>query len=79
MNIAEFKAAVKADREALKNNQLPAGMFACTDCGTPLQEAFTGNRELADGSHVCSDCYFEAFGRELDAHPIAALRLRQFR
>jgi hypothetical protein len=79
MNVAEFEAKVKANREALKQGKTFPGMFACADCGTPLQEEITGNRELSDGSHVCSDCYFDALGNEIEKHPIAALKIRHFK
>ena len=41
----------------------------CVKCGTALQETVTGNREIA-GGHVCSDCYFNLWGEELDKFPI---------
>ena len=49
------------------------GAQRCAECNTPLQETLTGNRKTAKG-HVCSKCYFEAFGDELDSHPIVMPR-----
>lgn len=75
MDYQTFLAAVAADQKAIAQGRPPAGMVTCVACDTPLQEAITGNRELGDGTHMCSDCYFEALGKELDAHPISALRV----
>lgn len=72
---AQFREAVARDRAALSQGQAPQGMFKCVECGIPLQETVTGNRPCADGKHMCSDCYFDAFGHELDAHPISTLRV----
>lgn len=74
MSPAEFRKALAHDVDALKGGQAPAGVFACADCKVPLQETVTGNRPCTDGRHLCSDCYFDGFGHELDAHPIAAFR-----
>jgi hypothetical protein len=46
---------------------------ACSVCGVKLHESKTGMRRIA-GRCVCSDCYFNAFGDELDAHPIGIPR-----
>ncbi|MDD4979485.1 MAG: hypothetical protein PHI29_12740 [Gallionella sp.] len=45
------------------------GAHHCVTCGTPLQETITGCRHTSDG-YMCSDCYFEAIGKELDKAPI---------
>jgi hypothetical protein len=73
LNLTEFLSAVEKDRKALIENKAPAGVATCKCCGIPLQESVTGNRPGAK----CSDCYFEEFGRELDAHPIALLRVNR--
>ncbi|WP_166145859.1 hypothetical protein [Methylosinus sp. RM1] len=81
LTIAQFKAAVAADRELLTRinkgetaEGQTAGLETCVSCGIPLQESITGNRHCAEG-FVCSDCYFDDFGEELDRHPIATLRV----
>jgi hypothetical protein len=74
MNYATFLAAVAADEAKIANGQTPNGMASCAQCNTPLQEAITGNRQLGDDTHVCSDCYFEKMSLHLDSHPIRALR-----
>ncbi|MGU3452420.1 hypothetical protein [Methylobacterium sp. 391_Methyba4] len=71
----QFRDAVARDQMALLNGTAPQGVFACSDCGIPLQETVTGNRPCGDGKHLCSDCFYEEFGREIDAHPIATLRV----
>lgn len=81
LNFKEFLAAVEADASALKDaaalkdGSAPPGVTICADCNIPLQESVTGHRERGDGSHVCSDCYFEAFGDELDRHPVRGARI----
>lgn len=71
----EFRKAVAADQDALRLGKAPEGVFSCSDCGIPLQETVTGNRPCGHGQHLCSDCFYDAVGRELDAHPIATLRV----
>ena len=68
LNFAEFKAALAEDKARLDGRKPVRGMLSCTDCDTPLQESVTGSRSVDDGQ-LCSDCYFERFGRELDGHP----------
>ena len=41
----------------------------CTKCKVPLQETITGCRKVNNG-YMCSDCYFEEMGNEIEAHPI---------
>ncbi|WP_216332550.1 hypothetical protein [Rhizobium sp. X9] len=79
MNYATFLKAVAADEAKIAAGITPFGMTACEECKTPLQEAITGNRELSDGTHVCSDCYFEKMSEHLDNHPIRALRVSRGR
>lgn len=77
LSFAEFKAALAKDQARLDSRQPVQGILSCTDCETPLQESVTGSRSVDDG-HLCSDCYFERFGRELDEHPVMMPRaLRQ--
>lgn len=70
LTLQQFFAAVDADLAALATGQAPDGVFKCDGCGIPLQETLTGHLPCADGAHLCSDCYFEKLGEELDAHPI---------
>ncbi len=41
----------------------------CLECGQTLHESTTGCRPV-EGGCVCSDCYFKAFSKELDQHPV---------
>lgn len=75
MNAQEFLIALAADGEAIMQRNAPVGVTACACCGIPLQESLTGNRTYADGSHVCSDCYFDDLGDEIETTPIGALRV----
>lgn len=65
----EFVKGLDEKLSKLKNGEQISGMTACKVCSIPLQETVTGCR-IINGDHVCSDCYFDAFGDELDAHPI---------
>lgn len=56
-----------AERVARKKNL--ASAQRCAECSVALQETVTGCRPSEKGL-VCSDCYFDAFGAELDEHPI---------
>jgi hypothetical protein len=56
-----------AERVSRKQNLASAQRCAC--CNVALQETVTGCRPSEKGL-VCSDCYFDAFGVELDNHPI---------
>jgi len=58
---------------AARRTELP-GAQRCVLCSVQLQETVTGNRKTDEG-HVCSDCYFQAFGDELDHHPIFMPRI----
>ncbi|WP_374346557.1 hypothetical protein [Phenylobacterium sp.] len=73
LSFAEFKAALQADEAALAARQTVTGILACVACEEPLQESVTGSRHTHKG-YMCSDCYFEELGRELDAHPIMTPR-----
>ncbi|MCW2244920.1 hypothetical protein M2352_000511 [Azospirillum fermentarium] len=74
MNILQFREALAKDQKALNDKQPTPGVKGCGTCGVPLQESITGCRKCGD-KYVCSDCYFEAFGEVLEAHPIGAFRV----
>jgi hypothetical protein len=44
----------------------------CCSCEAVLQETITGKHKLGDGSIVCSDCYYEALGLEIEERPITS-------
>lgn len=69
LTYAEFHEIVQSDRNKIRRREVPEGVVGCADCGIPLMEAVTGNRRLGDGRHVCSDCYFERWGQEIDERP----------
>jgi hypothetical protein len=77
LTVREFRDILKSDQQKLSNRMLPAGTVACGCCGVPLQESITGNRPLADGTHRCSDCYFDELGAAIDAQPIFMPRARR--
>ena len=58
-----FREAMKARRADFLNAP------RCAECNKPLQETITGNRKIYKG-YVCSDCYFDLLGKEIDEHPI---------
>jgi hypothetical protein len=69
MNITEFLAHVEAGREARRNAPPP---LPC-----PIPDTASSDEMIACG---CGDCMERAMGRELDDHPITALRpTRRFR
>lgn len=76
MNYEEFKAAVARNEEMLRQGIAPPGTDACSSCGKPIQTFLTGREYLGDGSVVCSECYFDELGREVEAHPIGVGRGR---
>lgn len=67
ISAAEFLKTIEGRRRTLPGVQL------CLACKIPLQETITGNRPTADG-HVCSDCYFQLLGKEIDRLPIVMPR-----
>lgn len=71
LSLKQFFGAVERDKELLEAGKAPKGVHTCNSCGVPLQESVTGNRP----GELCSDCYFDKFGEELDAHPIGSLRV----
>ena len=70
LSLAQLHDVVIADRKTLAARKAPEGVECCADCAVPLMEAVTGNRRLGNGDHVCSDCYFERWGDEVESHPI---------
>jgi hypothetical protein len=60
-------------QEFLNNPERRAGLYLraeeCKLCGVMLQETVTGKRAAPEG-HVCSDCYYDRIGEELDTYPI---------
>jgi hypothetical protein len=77
LTVTEFRKILKTDQEKLSKREVPDGTIACDSCGVPLQESITGNRPLADGTHRCSDCYYDEMGKEIDDHPIFMPRIRR--
>lgn len=45
-------------------------MPTCAKCPAELDPDVTGYEPLADGSVLCSDCFYEAMGDEIDRQPI---------
>lgn len=41
----------------------------CSNCGTVLQPAITGEQKSSKGI-VCDDCYYDLISDELEKHPI---------
>lgn len=52
-----------------------AHLQACGRCKQALRGAITGRRKIGN-EYVCSDCYFEEFGNELEKHPLFVPRKR---
>jgi hypothetical protein len=75
LNLEQFSKAVANDTSALEKNQPLSGIFTCACCIVPLQETITGMRHLNDGKFYCSDCYFDAFGKELDSNSLRSGRM----
>ncbi len=42
----------------------------CPRCNHPFDTHHDEIQYISNGVPVCSDCYFEEFGRELDKYPI---------
>jgi len=75
LSFAEFQSILRQDQEKLKERHAPEGVLQCAACKIPLQESITGSRPIDDGTqHLCSDCYFEEWGAEIDKHPIITPR-----
>ena len=75
LSLAQLRNVVIADRKKLADRQAPEGVECCATCAVPLMEAVTGNRRLGNGDHVCSDCYFERWGAEVEIYPIFTPRI----
>lgn len=74
LTYSQFLQVLERDQEKLARGEAPDGVLTCPDCGVPLMESLTGNRPMGDGTHLCSDCYFERWGQEIDVYPISAPR-----
>ena len=59
-----------------KLDDFQLGRQHCANCDVLLQETITGKRKSPKGD-VCSDCYYELIGAEVEAHPIATPGLRR--
>lgn len=71
--------ALISAREFLKEFNLKGAQLAnlkCETCEISLQESITGCRPLEDGTHLCSDCYFDEMGKEIDQRPLLTPRVR---
>lgn len=75
LSYAEYAEIVRSDREMIRDLKAPEGVAECAHCRVPLMESVTGNRRLGDGAHVCSDCYFDRWGNEIDERPLLTPRL----
>jgi protein-arginine kinase activator protein McsA len=61
-------------KDVLANPAILAGSAhdqKCRSCNVTLQETITGKRKTRAG-FVCSDCYYEQIGAEIDQHPIGS-------
>lgn len=45
----------------------------CSKCGIPIQEFLTGRKHI-DSALYCKDCFYEEFGKVIEAHPIGRPR-----
>jgi hypothetical protein len=77
LTVSEFRDLLKESRAQLSKRKAPEGTIECEACGIPLQESITGNRPMEDGTHRCSDCYFDEIGTEIDEYPIFMPRVRR--
>lgn len=77
LTVDQFRTILKQDQDKLSKREAPLGTIVCNACGVPLQESITGNRPLEDGTHRCSDCYFDEMGAEIDDYPIFMPRVRR--
>ena len=72
MKASDFLKVVTDNLALLSEKVAPPGVDSCSSCGIPLQETVTGNRPYGPDQHVCSDCYFDELGREIEQHPISS-------
>lgn len=70
MDINQYRKAVDRDQELLSQGIAPEGTETCASCETPLQRAITGREMIGNDQAVCSDCYFEHLGNEIEKNPI---------
>jgi len=62
-------------REKMKDRKyVLAGAKKCAKCDVELQETITGNRKSHLGN-VCSDCYYDIFGEEMEKNSLPMHRL----
>ena len=52
-----------------ENPKLDEQGTPCSKCGKKINYS-TGQERLGSGNLVCSDCYFEMWGDEIEKHPI---------
>lgn len=74
LTLAQFREVIRRDKAMLDKLQAPVGVEKCPHCGVPIMEATTGNRAFGE-ENVCSDCYFEKWGDEVEQHPIFTPRI----
>lgn len=75
MSATDFLAAL--DDPANAKVKIPEHSAQCATCNVTLHEHETGYRRLGDGTYVCSDCYFERMGADLESFPIIPPRVRR--
>lgn len=70
---------ISAEENALmKKHHWPRPKKLCScGCGQPLEPRVDGERPRIDGREVNPDCYFEAFGKEIEEYPILPPRIRR--
>jgi hypothetical protein len=73
----QLQKSIARDRELLRMRKAPPGVSTCHSCKVPLRESVTGNRKMRVGGktvHLCSDCFFDKWGDEIEKNPIAMPR-----
>ena len=55
---------------------IPSVQCARSECNVVLQETITGNRRVGN-ERICSDCYFDDFGKLIDERPIGVPHARR--
>lgn len=68
MNVKEFKEKMKDPAFRL------AGAPVCSKCGDVIDLQVNGVRKYGD-KDVCTDCWFDLFGDEIEKHPICMPRV----
>lgn len=81
LSCEDFIKAVKFDKKLLERGIAPPGVDTCDKCSVPLQSFITGREFIKDESgnelQICSDCYYDMLGDEIDKHPIISPSLRR--